>query len=97
MDIIDIIVIAWYVLVSIISGILCFLIRCHILEKPIINLTIVDLIYKDCVFYIQLLTTSINIALSSCLLTNDKVLDFPLALFYATILFYVISCAAISI
>ena len=28
---------------------------------------------------------------------NDKVLDFPLALFYATILFYVISCAAISI
>ena len=97
MDIIDKVVISWHILVSIISGILCSIIRSHISHKPIINLTIVDLIYRDCVIYIQLLTTSINIALSSCLLTNDKVLDFPLALFYATVLYYVISCAAISI
>jgi hypothetical protein len=97
MNIVDISVITFFSLISIISGILCSIICRYISEKPLVEQTILDLIYKDFITYIQLLTPITSIAVSSCLITAENVLEFSLGLFFSTITFFIVNCAAISI
>jgi hypothetical protein len=61
-------------------------------KKALIDQTILDLTYNDCLFYIILLTVSLCIAFISCLMAYENELEFVPAILYSNIIFFLI-CA----
>ena len=93
----DIVVIFWLSVIVILSGIFCSVVFAYISNKAPVEQTIIDLTYKDCLIYIFFMTLSSNTAFINCLMAADNVLDFCVALFYADVILFFISCVCISV
>ena len=67
----EIVVIMWCISCLTVSLLLCLTIGEYISTKPLVNLTLVDLIYQDTLVYMYLLATGAYIGLISCILSTN--------------------------
>ena len=74
------IVITWLIVLPLISGTLFSVIHHHISNKAPISQTIIDLIYKDLVVYLFLITSNFCIVQICLLNSPGYILEFPFAL-----------------
>lgn len=72
MDFIDILVIFWIGLTLFVAFLLCATIVKYISGKATASLTIVNLIYKDVIIYINLFCLSVYIGIILCILSNNS-------------------------
>ena len=82
--------IALYLTIVFISGILNSIVYQHISKKALIDQTILDLTYKECLVNIFLMTFSLSVALISCLIANENSLEFIPALLLSNVVFFLI-------
>ena len=80
LNIFEKIAIIWLTVLPLFSGILFSVIHQHISRKAPVNQTIVDLIYKDLVVYLFLLTTNFCFVQICCLNSPGYILEFHFAL-----------------
>ena len=62
------VIIIWMWMSILVSSVLCHIIVQFISKKPMVQMTLIDLIYKDCVCYLFLASLSFSLAVSSCLI-----------------------------
>ena len=65
------VVIMWCISCLAISLLLCLTIHQYISTKPLVTLTLVDLIYQDTLIYMYLLATGTYIGLISCIVSTN--------------------------
>ena len=86
----NLVVIALFLSILSISGLLNWVVLQHISKKPLIDQTVLDLTYKECLLYIFLLACSLCIAFISCLMTNENALEFVPAILCSNLVFFFI-------
>ena len=86
----NLVVIALFLSIVSISGLLNWAVLQHISKKPLIDQTVLDLTYKECLLYIFLLACSLCIAFISCLMTNENALGFVPAILCSNLVFFFI-------
>ena len=96
MSTIDCLVILLLLTLMALSGLLCAIIHNHIKRKRLIDKTIVDLVYQDCIFYIFCTMISFSAAFIQCLSSADLTIDFWSALVYSVLIYLFIGCLASS-
>ena len=96
MSTIDYLVILWLLMLIALSALLCSIIHGHISDRALIDTTIVDLIYQDCIVYIFLTMASFSVSFIHCLTSADLTLDFWSALVYSVLFYQWIGCLASS-
>jgi hypothetical protein len=78
------------------SGLLCSIIHRHISNKPPVQTTVIDLIYKDCIVYIFTMTFLFSFIFICCQFSDDFTLPYSLAVFLTNIVYLVGECACVS-
>ena len=96
MSTIDYLVILWLLMLIALSALLCSIIHGHISDRALIDTTIVDLIYQDCIVYIFLTMASFSVSFIHCLTSTDLTLDFWSALVYSVLFYQWVGCLASS-
>jgi hypothetical protein len=88
--------VAFLLFVIILSGLLCSIIYRHISNKPPVQTTIIDLIYKDCVVYIFTMTVLFSFIFICCQFSNDFTLSYQLVVVLTNIVCLVGECGCVS-
>jgi hypothetical protein len=88
--------IVFLVLVIAFSGLLCSIIHRHISNKPPVQTTVIDLIYKDCIVYIFMMTFLFSFIFICCQFSDDFTLPYPLAVVLTNIVLLVFECGCVS-
>lgn len=96
MNFLDLFVILWLVMLILASAKVCIIIHKYISNKAPIEVTIIDLVYQDCIVYIFLLMLTFSVSFIACLLSPDLTLDFWLALTYSILIYLWFGCLASS-
>jgi hypothetical protein len=87
MEVLRITTVAFLLLVIILSGLLCSIIYRYISNKPPVQTTIIDLIYKDCIVLIFAITVFMSITFMCSQFSDDFTLSYPLALALTNIVY----------
>jgi hypothetical protein len=90
MEMYNLIVIALFLTILFISGILYWIVHQHISKKALIDETIIDLTYKECLIYIFFLAISLGIAFISCMLANENSLELLLSILLSDVVVFFI-------
>jgi hypothetical protein len=85
---ISVVTIVWLVLVTLASAYLCYVIYSYIKQKAPITQTVIDLIYKDCVICLFLLTTIFALTLIGTQLSEDYTLTHTSARVASNLLYF---------
>ena len=72
--------ISWMAICIVLSIPLCRIIYIHIHKKPLVEITIIDLVYSDCIFLMFWMCIIFAIGVSACLLSETSSLSFSLSL-----------------
>jgi hypothetical protein len=91
METYNLIVITLFLTILIISGILYWIVHQHISKKALIDQTIIDLTYKECLIYIFFLAVSLGISFISCMLASENSLDLMLAILLSDVIVFLIN------
>jgi hypothetical protein len=91
--------IVWLLLTQLFSLFLCFVIYQFISAKPILAVTLVDLVYHDTIVYNHLICFVSSAAMIHCLCLNNETLtlSYKFAMAYSTSVNFFISCFSISL
>jgi hypothetical protein len=94
MEMYNLIVIGLFLTILFISGILYWIVHQHISKKALIDQTIIDLTYKECLIYIFFLAISLGIAFISCMLANENSLELLLAILLSDVVVFFIDATS---